>query len=394
MNVFVCFDGDHIGARIGRECMQDDVAGVRQISAAIEAGNELWRSLALRVGGTVISCGGDEGAISIPAQYLSDVPTIQSRYAQAVGATCTVGVGIKLSQASKALMVGKLRGGRGQIGVWSDEMQKELDAAEPKSEASKIGEAYLGKADVEGGAGPAPVSPQAPEKQPHVQLPEPPQPVDPVSQIHALEAQMHDMAEAQGQQDEQDQNDQESHLDEVRAQVAQTLTSVREQMPMIQQLQDAAPEVYASIMALVQGLIALGREVAGVEPGAEEAAPPAAPAEQAAVPTEKAEPSATAPRLMHPDTPATTVPANVLPQNPPAGRTGTAAHLGGGTQAGRRHIKLPVGTTLDGKIKIKHPNGAAGWKNMLAGMIAGFEASPLFGANSYPVSARQPGKQA
>jgi hypothetical protein len=396
MNAMLCyvsFDGDKIGREAGRARLSDDVAKVRQVDFAIKAGNDLWTALALRCGGETIEAGGDEGAIAIPAQSLSEVPTIQRQYAQVVGATCTVGVGMRLSESSKALMVGKLRGGNGQVVVWDEDMQKELDAAAPESESAKIGEAYLGKSDVEGGAGPAPASPQQPEKQPHVQLPEPPQPVDPVSQIHALEAQMHDMASAQDQQDQQDQAGEESHLDEVRAQVAQTLTSVRDQMPLIQQLQEAAPEVYASIMALVQGLIALGREVAGVDPEAADAVPGDVPPDQVpATPAQKAEPSAAAPRLMHPDTPDTTVPANVLPQNTTNSRAGTAAHRGGGTTAGRAHIKLPVGSTMDGKIKIRHPDGAAGWKNMLAGMISGFEASPLFGANSFPVSARQPGK--
>lgn len=395
MNVFVSWDGDKIGREAGRARLSDDVAKVRQVDFAIRAGNDLWTALALRCGGQTIEAGGDEGAIVIPAQSLSEVQTLQRQYAQVVGATCTVGVGMRLSESSKALMVGKLRGGNGLVVVWDEAMQKELDAAAPESESDKIGEAYLGKADVEGSAGPAPVTSQPPQKPPSVQLPEQPQPVDPVSQIHALEAQMHDMAEAQGQQDDQDQAGQESHLDEVRAQVAQTLTTVRDQMPLIQQLQEAAPEVYASIMALVQGLIALGREVAGVDPEALEAVPGDVPPDQAAaVPAQKAELTPSNPRLMpHPDTPANTVPSNVLPQNPQNPRAGTAAHRGGGTTAGRAHIKLPVGSTLDGKIKIRHADGAAGWKNMLAGMISGFEASPLFGANSFPVSSRQPGKQ-
>src|SRR5665213_3217712 len=250
MNAMLCYvsiDGDKIGARVGQARLSDDVAKVRQVDFAIKAGNDLWTSLALRCGGETIEAGGDEAAIAIPAQSLSEVQTIQRQYAQIVGATCTVGVGMKLSESSKALMVGKLRGGNGVIVVWDENLQKELDAAAPKTEEQKIGEAYLGKADVQGGAGPAPVPPQQPEKQPHVQLPEQPQPGDPVSQIHALEAQMHSMASAQGEQDDQDQAGQESHIDEVRAQVAQTLTAVRDQMPMIQQLQEAAPEVYASI---------------------------------------------------------------------------------------------------------------------------------------------------
>ncbi|NDC25577.1 MAG: hypothetical protein EBZ49_15820, partial [Proteobacteria bacterium] len=41
MDVYISFDGDHIGREVGRLALQDDETGLRKISHAIEMGNEL-----------------------------------------------------------------------------------------------------------------------------------------------------------------------------------------------------------------------------------------------------------------------------------------------------------------------------------------------------------------
>ena len=54
MLVYVTWDGDKIGRMVGRARLADDVAEVRRVDRAINAGNELWRSYALKHGGSVI----------------------------------------------------------------------------------------------------------------------------------------------------------------------------------------------------------------------------------------------------------------------------------------------------------------------------------------------------
>ncbi len=298
MDVFVCWDGDHIGRQVGRAVLSDNVEEVRRVDQAINAGNELWRSFALKVGGSVIEVGGDEGRIAIPAEHLGEMSPIARQYAETVGATVSVGVGMKMSDSAKALMVAKLRGGN-QILVWSPDMQKEIEAATstPESEKDKLDKEYLSKADESVGKNrirddhspaknPGPnagfavvskpnhkVTPETDDvAPPPASAPAAPAPAPAMSSGPApddggdLEGSFHQMAQSQDQTDQTAAASAASNTDQVRQQVAQVLGKVREQMPVIAQMRQAAPEAYASIMALVQGVIALGREVMGPGP--------------------------------------------------------------------------------------------------------------------------------
>lgn len=64
------------------------------------------------------------------------------------------------------------------------------------------------------------------------------------------------------------------------------------------------------------------------------------------------------------------------------------------SESPHKMVSLPVGTLHNGKVKVKHADGKSGWKGVRAGMIQGQEAgAPLFGANSHPVSSREPGSK-
>jgi GNAT superfamily N-acetyltransferase len=281
---YVAFDGDSIGAAIGRHVLADDVESVRRISRQIEAGEDIWRSFATRVGGNTVESGGDEGVIQIPATKLSDVPDVARQYALTVGATVSVGVGMKIGEAARALLVSKLRG-KNQINIWDPSMQSEIDAAtsQPKAESDKLAAEYLNKAQPEKGsnkqdnlAGHPRHDKQKGMSGDHEEGAEAAKEVAAAKDeeispemTHAadnFEDQLHDLAAQQGQKDQQDAQQSESHLDEVKQQLVQALQTVRQNMPVIQPLQQSAPEVYQSLMALTQGLVALGREVVGQTP--------------------------------------------------------------------------------------------------------------------------------
>src|SRR6185436_14143972 len=144
MNVFCAFDGDTIGQMVGRARLNDDVEGVRRINQAIEHGNQIWRSWAEKHGGNVVEIGGDEGVVEVPAAYLDELPDIRRQYSEAVGATVSVGVGVKISEASKALLAAKLRG-KDRIEFYTEEVDEIIQQAEskPGSEAEKIVDEYL-----------------------------------------------------------------------------------------------------------------------------------------------------------------------------------------------------------------------------------------------------------
>lgn len=148
MNVFVSFDGDGIGQQVGRASLANAVDDIRRISQDIDRGNELWRSWALSTGGSIVSIGGDEGRLEIPADHLDDLPDLRIRYGETVGATVSVGVGMDVSEADRALLYAKING-KDRIVLFDDIVAEaiadleERERKNPKSEVDKIGEEYL-----------------------------------------------------------------------------------------------------------------------------------------------------------------------------------------------------------------------------------------------------------
>lgn len=150
MRVIIAWDGDHIGREVGRASLADNVERLRQISQAIDQGNQIWKSWVEMSGGSIISFGGDEGRAEIPADKLEELPKIRVQYGDAVGSSVSVGVGVKLSEADKALMVSKFRGGD-RITLYSEEIEAEIEKAQakPQSEVDKLAEEYLNKAELQ-----------------------------------------------------------------------------------------------------------------------------------------------------------------------------------------------------------------------------------------------------
>lgn len=499
--------------------LTDDVNEVRRVDQAIQQGNELWRSFALRVGGSVVEIGGDEGRIQFGADHLGELPDVARQYSEVVGATVSVGVGLKLSDSAKALMVSKLRGGD-QILLWDPSMEADIKAAQehPQTEKDKLAEEYLTKAD----AGPE-AGPPAPKKDEHagfkgaqtgekgmqgdhkegaaaakmINNAQESQP-DQVEGTHAakdFEAMLHEQAQQQGQDDQNDEVDESGRVEQIKQQVAQTLLQIRAQMPVIAQIQQASPETYQAIMNLVNGVIALGREVmtqaevpADDEPAhvqeavrkAESARPfvpesefdPAKAGEDGYVsnyvrPDWKERVSMVEPGTKfddydwkyHPDFdtsqmgdtsgyktylnderreahddyehPVDSDPYAHFgdwlksPQRQPvvlfhgskgiqpadgSHRLGYAAEKGvtkmpaivgtmkknssGPIPGEKNRLNLPVGSAVNGKVKVQHADGKQGWKGVRSGQIQGQEPdAPFIGANSHAVSSREPGSK-
>lgn len=297
MDCYISADGDGIGQLVGRARLTDDVEQVRRIAQSIDAGNEIWRSFALRVGGSCIEAGGDEICIEIDASHLSEVPEIAEQYAKCVGATVTVGVGLKLSESSKALLIGKMRG-KDQIVLWHPDMEKDLQDAElnPKSESEKISDEYLEKADRSGatthtshdvgkirgahagfsgyhkpGSKAASAEPDAVAVKDTIKAGnalQPPQAEDQAtggSMHNDFEAMLHQAAQGQEQEDGNQEVAGDVDGENVKQKLVQILAQVKQQLPVLSQLQQTAPEAYQSIMNLVQGVIMLGRKMNGPE---------------------------------------------------------------------------------------------------------------------------------
>lgn len=399
MDVFVCWDGDKIGRRVGRAVLDDDVGEVRRVDQAINAGNELWRNLALTVGGNVIEVGGDEGRIVIDASHLGEMPGVAERYAETVGATVSVGVGTKLSDSAKALVVAKLRGGN-RICVWAPEMEPEyLAATKPETEKDKIAKEYLEKAEPPKAAeetGHSAVGSHTAHttgenhgpnagfethhkpgftdiKQSDTAPAKPaPAPIDPLSQVslnapggaggNNPEDDMHSAAQGQAQQDAQDSANGVDDQAQMMKVVHDALQNVRKQLPNIQRLQATSPDAYKSILGLVQGVILMGKALAQPAGDASQGDP---------------DPQYVSQALNKAGEISTTPPAN--------------GEMGMSEESMEKKDDVPVGTVVDQKMKVKHSDGGTSWKSVESGMIASQDAgSSPFGANSHPTSSREP----
>jgi hypothetical protein len=164
-SIFAAFDGDGIGNLVGRAVLADDVAGIKDISARIQAGQDAIAAWATSFGAEPISHGGDESSYQVPAEAMDSLEQVRKDYQYATGGmSCTVGVGMKLSEAGKALMVGKLRG-KNQICQYDESVENDFNQAAQdtengtaEGEAAKIGKAYMKKDEAVKQDAPAPAT--------------------------------------------------------------------------------------------------------------------------------------------------------------------------------------------------------------------------------------------
>ncbi len=412
MELFVCWDGDKIGRRVGRAVLANDVGEVRRVDQAINAGNELWKAFALAAGGSIIEIGGDEGRIVIDASHLAEMPQIARRYAELVGATVSVGVGMKMSESAMALVVAKLRGGN-VILVWDPEtMGGEYQSAveAPKSEKDKIGDEYLAKDDTPKGpqgqsAGGQDIAlvmqhntkkltgPNAgfavqhdpgftTLKHPGDQLGEdspppapPPGSAPPASSdgsgSGSPEDALHAAAEDQSKQDDSDSDQDSKDNESVKQKVADALVKVRKMLPDISKLQQFSPDAYKAIIGLVQGVILLGKQVSGDGPPMDD--------EPDAIKEAMGKSEESSPEESHASDEES---KDELERAESSPIPGTPTH---------HKMNFPDGSTSNGKIKVRHGDGGTSWKQVESGMVqAQDRGAPLIGANSHPVSSREP----
>lgn len=280
MKVFIAFDGDHIGRMVGRASLADKPEEVARISQSIERGNRIWQSWAESHGGQVINIGGDEGRLIVEAEYLTELPKIRDQYAEAVGSTVSVGVGMKLSEADKSLMAAKMQGGD-RIQLYTEEVNALLEELQEKPEGEKLFEEYL---DPETGLQKAqPVAMNQGQaagfsgaSRSHPAAPTAPREASEHSEAEALRSELADAPQtaagpdyeelfhrAASQTPEAAADKPQGLQDGVRAQVVKILQDVRAHAQELEQMQASNPDLYASVRNLVQAMIAMARGAAG-----------------------------------------------------------------------------------------------------------------------------------
>lgn len=273
MRVFVSWAADHLGTQVGQSVMTDDVAEVRRVDQLFAQAGELWRSFALRCDGTVIEDGKGMGRIELGASYLSELPQIVRQYSEAVSVPVSAGIGMKMSQSAKALEDAKKKGN--QIVLWHPDMEVE--------EPAELNKAVLAQ-NAGQGAGFAghQVSHRVIDRHPDHEQGEEikklvrknPAPKFDQPSAYELEESLHNEASKQGEKDQAATQQNDNTKDQLKQQLGKILTVIRAKAPIIAQIQQADPEAYQSVMALVQGVIALAREVLPTAPPASEGQAP------------------------------------------------------------------------------------------------------------------------
>jgi hypothetical protein len=105
---FIAINGDDVGKGIGNAVASDDYKGLSKLSQNIKNSHKMIEDWVQSQGGEIITSNGDEGLYSIPSGACSELENIKSQYQQMSQNTLTIGVGSSMSEASKALIYGKL----------------------------------------------------------------------------------------------------------------------------------------------------------------------------------------------------------------------------------------------------------------------------------------------
>jgi hypothetical protein len=137
--LYVAVNGDGIGEHIGNAILSDDHKTLSDVSKKFKAAHSQIEKWAEKKGGQVIASAGDESIFSLPEEAAGELEAIKAQYAQQSGATLTIGVGETISQASKALIYGKLNE-KDQIVEYEPQMEDYINDEDGDGEDDVTGE--------------------------------------------------------------------------------------------------------------------------------------------------------------------------------------------------------------------------------------------------------------
>ena len=108
--VYIAINGDNVGENIGNAIASDDHENLEKITGGLKGAHDSIGEWVESVGGKIVTQSGDEGIYHIPPEAYdeNEIDKIREMYSEQTGTTVTVGVGESMSEASKALIYGKL----------------------------------------------------------------------------------------------------------------------------------------------------------------------------------------------------------------------------------------------------------------------------------------------
>lgn len=176
-------------------------------------------------GGKVLLIDNDGGQLEVEAEFLEDLPSLHEQYSGAVDSNVSCGVGMSSADADTALRYCKEKN-RGHICLFEPSMRKVVEDIS-KAEAPHGGEVNL------------------------------------ADDLKSLEQEFHQLAHQQNKQKNQEDanNANKAHLEQVKAKMVQILQSIRAKSQELEQIQQLNPDLYKDIVATVQSMITMAKEL-------------------------------------------------------------------------------------------------------------------------------------
>jgi hypothetical protein len=279
MRLFLAFSGDNIENFLDQAKQNDNAEEVRRLAYAFEKGNKIIESWAISTGGSVVETSISSVLIEIEAYCLKDLETIKKQYESAAKTTASVGIGRRLSEASRALTVAQEKGpGQSSFFTKEDELKKTL-APSASAGAKGVGKINANAVDtISLNTVGTPAPPQTQETVDSAMntgaLPAPGQaiptegpsiPEQPAVAPLDFESQFRAHADKNEQAESAQQLKTSEYYQGIKQKVAEALTSIKEQLPFIATLRNSSPDAYEAVVALVQSVILLGREIGSTD---------------------------------------------------------------------------------------------------------------------------------
>lgn len=402
--VYVTWASPELEQKLQHAQEADAFEEVRKITQLVEAGNRMWSSWVLNKGGSVGDLLGPKGCLAVPAHYLDELPALREQYSRELGAWVSVGVGVKLSEATKALEVSRLQ--NRPIVFYSEECDQVIAQAHQPKDALQEDIARATSLNKDEGImapdGPMPHQREHSQGQVIRKLVDE-EGVSP-EKTHAeqdFEDQFHQHAQNQEKEDHQKVVESTKNLADVKQTLAQALTVIKQNAPIMEQIKQASPDLYQSMIQLSQATVQLAREL-GPQPmaksedlhhfiskkndtkkcqncgqGIAHEKHYASPYYAERAEQKEAEKEHKAELEPHGDPPGKDSEGDIEAQE-----NGDELEK----DAAIPTPKLPSGTILNGKVKVTHGDtGKEGWVSVRSGMVRSQDSS------GHPASALRPG---
>jgi hypothetical protein len=433
---YACDDLDRVVDAATKENASDQIRVLNQLS---QKGNDFWRLWAEAAGGGLLEEGFGCGTVEFPASKLGEVTRQADQYTYLLGMTISVGVGKSLDEIEQAFKLAKKRGGNQLVLFTEDTLQelagKEADDKIPlfdendKIPADGLAKSYSRDGTVaptkqnfdsseEGVAGTI-ASYQNPEQE-HTRT---------VQDFQAMRNKLRGHAQQQEHLESISRVKNSEDLSQLKNKVATVLQGVKEQLPALAGLKTTNPDAYQAVLALVQSVISLGKQLSDTDKQLTKAEEmykgmgempnyPGFGTESIGLSKKDVLPGGRADDMSPVDFDpehldegtqhelehttdkdmAREIAMDHLAEDPEYYKKLKEIEKGSDKETARgkvhfkygkvhirRHLNLPVGTILNGKMKIRHYNGSVGWVSIRGGM-ARSNTDPT----GHAVSARKP----